>query len=298
MKIGFIGQGWIGKNYADDFEQRGYDIVRYSLEEPYASNKEKIKDCDIVFIAVPTPSTPDGFDDSIIKGVIKLIGKGKTAVIKSTVLPGMTESIDEENPDVFVLHSPEFLFRHTAAHDAANPYRNVVGIPKEDDEYKRKAEEVMSVLPRAPFEIICSTKESEFIKYGWNVHFYFKNIFTNIFYDMVANVGGDWETIRKAVIADPRIVEEHTHPIHKGGRGIGGDCHIKDFAAFTEIYKKTVGNKLGLDVLESLKNKNIHLLIKSKKDLDLLAGVYGEEAIKKMVEEHGEGILKNLKDRR
>ncbi len=30
MKIGFIGQGWIGKNYADDFEHRGYRVVRYS----------------------------------------------------------------------------------------------------------------------------------------------------------------------------------------------------------------------------------------------------------------------------
>jgi len=56
--IGFIGQGWIGKNYADDFEKRGYETVRYSLEKPYVDNKEKIKDCDLVFIAVPTPTTP------------------------------------------------------------------------------------------------------------------------------------------------------------------------------------------------------------------------------------------------
>ena len=28
MKIGFIGQGWIGKNYADDFDARGYAVVR------------------------------------------------------------------------------------------------------------------------------------------------------------------------------------------------------------------------------------------------------------------------------
>ena len=58
--IGFIGQGWIGKNYANDFEARGYATVRYALEEPYKANEDKIKDCDIVFIAVPTPSTPTG----------------------------------------------------------------------------------------------------------------------------------------------------------------------------------------------------------------------------------------------
>ena len=98
--IGFIGQGWIGKNYADDFEKRGYETVRYSLEKPYVDNKEKIKDCDLVFIAVPTPTTPTGFDDSILRQTVKLVGKGKIAVIKSTVLPGTTESIQRENPDI------------------------------------------------------------------------------------------------------------------------------------------------------------------------------------------------------
>lgn len=38
MLIGFIGQGFIGKNYADDFENRGYEVVRYALEEPYLKN--------------------------------------------------------------------------------------------------------------------------------------------------------------------------------------------------------------------------------------------------------------------
>ncbi|MEY3784652.1 MAG: hypothetical protein RLZZ230_974, partial [Candidatus Parcubacteria bacterium] len=52
MKIGFIGQGFIGKSYADDFENRGFEVVRYALEELYINNKELIKDCDIVFVAV------------------------------------------------------------------------------------------------------------------------------------------------------------------------------------------------------------------------------------------------------
>ena len=65
IKIGFIGQGYVGKNYADDFERRGYKVVRYALEEPYRKNKEQIRDCDLVFIAVPTPTTPKGFDESI-----------------------------------------------------------------------------------------------------------------------------------------------------------------------------------------------------------------------------------------
>ena len=44
MKIGFIGQGFIGKSYADDLERRGHAVVRYALEEPYRKNKDKIQE--------------------------------------------------------------------------------------------------------------------------------------------------------------------------------------------------------------------------------------------------------------
>ena len=107
--IGFVGQGFIGKNYADDFERRGYETVRYALEEPYIANKDKIRDCDFVFIAVPTPTTLKRFDDSIVRASVALIGKGKTAVIKSTIVPGTTKDIQSQYQDREVVYSPEFL---------------------------------------------------------------------------------------------------------------------------------------------------------------------------------------------
>src|SRR3989338_1490205 len=107
--IGFVGQGYVCKNYADDFENRGYSVVRYSLEEPYRGNKDLIKDCDVVFVAVPTPSTPKGFDASIVDGALKLIGKGKIAIIKSTVVPGTTRKLQARHSGITVLFCPEFL---------------------------------------------------------------------------------------------------------------------------------------------------------------------------------------------
>ncbi len=86
-RIGCIGQGWIGKQYADDFEHRGFEVIRYALEEAYKDNKDKIAECDIVFIAVPTPTTTAGFDDSIVRGVLPLVGIGKIAVIKINTSP-------------------------------------------------------------------------------------------------------------------------------------------------------------------------------------------------------------------
>ncbi len=277
--IGFIGQGWIGKNYADNFVERGYEVVRYAMEEPYVKNKEAIKDCDIVFIAVPTPTTPQGFNNNILRSVVPLVGVGKIAVVKSTILPGTTESIQAENKNIFMLHSPEFLTESSAAYDAANPNRNIIGIPVDSDEYRGKAQEVMAVLPYAPYQVICRAREAELIKYGGNCWFFFKVIFVNMLYDLAQKLGVQWEVVQDAMAADPRIGRTHLNPIHQGGRGAGGHCFIKDFAAFTELYKQEIGDELGQKALESLVEKNIDLLVKSKKDIDLLKGVYGEEII-------------------
>ena len=280
-QIGFIGQGWIGKNYADDFEKRGFEVVRYALEEPHVNNGDRIAECDIVFIAVPTPTTPKGFDDSILRQAVKKVGKGKIAVIKSTILPGTTESIQKDNPEIYVLHSPEFLTEATAAYDAAHPNRNIIGIPLENELYRKLAQAVLAVLPRAPYQKICRAQEAELIKYGGNCWFYFKVIFMNMLYDLAQASGLDYQIIKEALAADPRIGSTHLDPIHKSGRGAGGHCFIKDFAAFTEIYQKAVGDEFGLKVLESLKHKNINLLVSTNKDLELLKGVYGEEVVKK-----------------
>jgi len=279
LKIGFIGQGWIGKNYADDFENRGYEAVRYSNEKPYIKNKNKIKDCDIVFVAVPTPTTPEGFDDGIVRSVMKLIGKGKTVVIKSTIVPGTTESIQKENPDIFVLHSPEFLTESMVKHDVANPWHNLIGIPKQNGIYELKAAEVLAILPPARFITkICPAKETELFKYGRNCFFFTKVIFMNLFYDLALKNGCRWETLREIMAADPWIGEMHISPVHKSGRGAGGHCLIKDFAAFIDLYKKYVKNdKKGIEVLLANEAKNIELLVNSKKDLDLLNGVYGKK---------------------
>lgn len=283
FKIGFIGQGWIGKNYADDFENRGFNVVRYSMEEPYVKNRNKIRDCDIVFIAVPTPSTPRGFDFGIVKEVVKLVGKGKVAVIKSTMLPGSTSLIQKVNPEIFVMHSPEFLSEATAAYEASHPDRNIVGIPKNTKEYVAKAEMVMSVLPMAPYRKICDAKEAELVKYGGNCFFYTKVIFMNIVYDLAKELNCDWEVVRDMMIADSRIGSVHMNPVHKGGRGCGGHCFVKDFVAFMQIYKKLLPNdKKGLAVLSANEKKNIELMVSTKKDLDLLLGVYGKEVLSKV----------------
>jgi len=278
-KIGFIGQGWIGKNYADDFAKRGFDIVRYSLEPEYAGNKEKIKECDIVFIAVPTPTTPAGFDDTILRQAIKGVGKNKIAVIKSTILPGTTESIAKANPEIMTVHSPEFLNEVTAAYDATHPDRNIIGLPEMSEDYKLAAKRVILVLPKAPYELICGSREAELIKYTHNCFAYSKISFINILYDWINANKADWETVKEAMLANTKGLEKYIEPIHKGGRGAGGHCFIKDFAAFCNAFEKQVGEKTAVELLDSMQKRNAYLLKLTNKDTDILEGVYGEDGI-------------------
>jgi len=276
MKIGFIGQGWIGKHYADDFEARGYDVTRYALEAEYIGNKEKIADCDIVFVAVPTPTTEAGFNDSYVRDALTNVGKGKSVVVKSTIVPGTTENLQNQFPDIFVFHSPEFLVEKTASYDASHPNRNIVGIPKDTDEYRRRAEEILSVLPTAPYEKVMSARDAEFVKYAGNCFLFTKVIFMNLLYDLVEKSGGDWQDIRSALIHDPRIGISHTEPVHNSGRGAGGDCFIKDFEAFRRMYAEYVNDEFGNAILANEVYKNIQLLSRSNKDIELLKGVYGD----------------------
>jgi len=276
-RIGFIGQGYIGKNYTDDFEKRGYEVMRYALEEPYIANKEKIQECDIVFIAVPTPTTPKGFDDHVVREAVNLVGVGKIAVIKSTILPGTTEDIQKAHSDIVVLNSPEFLSEATAAYDAAHPAQNIIGIPEDTDKHREAAEFVLSILPKAPASLICKSTESELFKYVHNLNGYTQIILFNIIHNLAKKLNCDWEPIHKAVEADPFISNSYALPIHKSGRGAGGHCFIKDFAAFINLYEECIDDKEGVQALRSFEEKNKELLIKSGKDIDLLRGVYGNE---------------------
>lgn len=284
LTIGFIGQGYVGKNTANDFEARGFKTIRYALEEPYTKNKDKIKHADVVFVAVPTPSTPKGFDDSILRSIVPLVGRGKTLVIKSTVVPGTTESIQKEHPHITILFSPEFLLEKTAAHDASFPIMNIIGMPDDSAVYREKAEMVLDILPESPYKQVMTSREAEIFKYVHNIHAFVRILFANMIHNVAERHGADWAPISEAMAADPYMNAQanyYNNPVHKGGRGAGGHCFVKDFAAFVDTYKKSCPeDKAAATALEALEEFNIGLLRDSGKDLEIVEGVYGKDALK------------------
>jgi UDP-glucose 6-dehydrogenase len=75
-----------------------------------------------------------------------------------------------------------------------------------------------------------------------------------------------------------KVVDNSGHQGAKKGRGAGGHCFPKDFAALRELSSKKVGKKSSTTkLLETLEKYNIELLIHSKKDLGLLEGIYGSK---------------------
>jgi UDP-glucose 6-dehydrogenase len=87
--------------------------------------------------------------------------------------------------------------------------------------------------------------------------------------------------------ADPRIGASHMQPIHqyahmadKIGRGAGGHCFIKDFAAMRHHFEDVRSfDKETITLLRAFEAKNNQLLQDTAKDPDLLYGVYGDSAL-------------------
>jgi len=128
----------------------------------------------------------------------------------------------------------------------------------------------------APYTKITTALNAELIKYMGNVYLTQKVVLANLFHDLAEASGVDYQDIRDAVGADPRIGYNHLDIDDLGGRGAGGFCFIKDLAALREAYETRIPEDVtGRALLAALEEKNINLLVDSGKDIELVEGVYG-----------------------
>ena len=273
--VGVIGQGYVGSSYADYFESEDRAVVRYSLDPAHADAKEKIRECRVVLVAVPTPTRDGACDTSALEQALSLIGSGSFVLIKSTVPPGTTARLQSAFPELLLFHSPEFLSEATAAHDARNPFITILGMGVENAAYEAAAQELAELLPAAPRTLVCTSGEAELCKYAHNTSGYFQVVFFNLLYDFAAAHGMSWERIQSMIEADPFMAGRYANPLHGGGRGAGGRCFVKDFEAFLSAYRTKVDDPSGISVLTAVRDKNIELLRGSGKSVDLVADVYG-----------------------
>jgi UDP-glucose 6-dehydrogenase len=216
----------------------------------------------------------------IVEEALSLVPKGKIAVIKSTVVPGTTEALQKKMPDITILCSPEFLSEKTAREDTDHPTNTIIGLGADTDIHRNAAAIILNILPKGVNEYVCKAREAEIFKYLFNCFGYTKTVFLNVFYDLAMQMEADWEIVQKMIEGDPMVAnEKRNKAVHKGGRGAGGNCLLKDFVAFKEIYARIVADEEGVSLLNALEKKNLALLKSTNKDQDLVKKVYGTKSI-------------------
>ena len=108
MNIGIIGLGVVGTAIKFGFERLGHDIFYHDVVKD--TSITDILDTEVCYICVPTPESEDGscnisIVESVLDELIEHDYKG-IACIKSTVVPGTTERLQEKFKSLAIV--PEF----------------------------------------------------------------------------------------------------------------------------------------------------------------------------------------------
>jgi UDPglucose 6-dehydrogenase len=202
---------------------------------------DAIRKTDLTFVCVGTPSNNDGaINLDQIREVSHTIGKSlasydgdHTIIVKSTVLPGTSETLvipilEKESgkkafKDFGVASNPEFLKEGTAIEDFFHTDRVVIGV--NDLKTKEVLERLYQPLNAPIFTTTIRT--SEMIKYTSNSFLATKISFANEIGNLCKNMGIDSYEVFKGVGLDARI---NPH-FFRSGIGFGGSCFPKDVKA-------------------------------------------------------------------
>lgn len=290
MRVAIIGTGYVGLTTGVALAYLGHQVVGLDVDarkvemlrqgkipiyEPWLAEltelarhnltftttyAEAIPGADVVFIAVGTPSLPDGNPDlryvrSAAQSVGEHLGDGYTVVVnKSTVPIGSGNWVETIVRDAFeachgqkpsgrfvVASNPEFLREGSALFDTLYPDRVVVGTRESQalevlyNLYKPILEQTFPAprfLPRpeglAAVPLITADQASaELIKYAANAFLALKISFVNEIAQLAERVGADVTQIAKGIGLDQRIGPRFL----QAGLGWGGSCFGKDTAA-------------------------------------------------------------------
>jgi UDPglucose 6-dehydrogenase len=170
MKIGVIGAGRLGICFALLCESAGYEVLVSDIREDYVNdlnnrkivtnepevenllrssknfratvdNKEVIRECNVIYTLVATPSLEDGsYDVSYVWDVVndlkeefETISSRKYFVVGCTVNPGDCDKFREQLPSkVKVLYNPEFIAQGSIIHDLRTADMVLLGINQYD----------------------------------------------------------------------------------------------------------------------------------------------------------------------
>ena len=292
MKITMIGTGYVGLVTGTCLAGLGNDVICVDIDENKINKlnddiipiyepglkdlietniKEKrisfttniqygIKESDVIFIAVGTPSDDKGNADlSFVCDVAKNIGKymNKYTVIvdKSTVPVGTSDivkKIIKENQKIDIeydlISNPEFLREGEAIKDFMNPDRIVIGY--ETEKSRKIMEKIYSGIERTGKPIMYTDiKSAELIKYASNAMLATRISFMNMLAPLCEKVNANIKEVSKGLGLDSRIGPRFL----QAGVGYGGSCFPKDIKALIKTLEE---NNCNADLLNAVENIN------------------------------------------
>ncbi len=280
MKITVIGTGYVGLVSGTCFAEMGIDVTcvdvdaakidalcsgvvpiyEPGLDELIRKNMEcgrlhfstslpdSLRNSEVVFIAVGTPSREDGSADlhyvfDVAAEIGETLDHYTVVVTKSTVPVGTSFKVKSLMADALsrrgvtidfdIANNPEFLKEGAAIKDFMSPDRVVIGVENE------RAEKIMRRLYK-PFIVvndriqITDIASSEMIKYASNAMLATRISFMNDIANLCELVGADFNKVRKGVGSDTRIGNKFLY----AGCGYGGSCFPKDVKALVSTAER------------------------------------------------------------
>lgn len=271
-RISIVGLGKLGACMAAAFASRDFDVIGVDvnpetvnlvnsgeapvdepfLQETIAVNKtrlrattdhhEAIRESDLTFVIVPTPSDKQGLFslNSVIKA-FEQIGKALASknkyhlvILSSTVLPGATRygllpvleaaSGKKCGHHFGLCYGPAFIALGSVIHDFLNPDFTLIG--EFDGGAGNQLEACYSeLMPSKPRCVRMNLENAELSKIALNAFITTKITFANMLAGLCERVpGGDIDTVTNALGSDSRI----GHKYLKGALGYGGPCFPRD----------------------------------------------------------------------
>jgi GDP-mannose 6-dehydrogenase len=279
MKISVLGLGYVGAVSAGCLAKDGHEVIGVDPErtkvdlinagrspiiekdidgiiaEQVAAGRlaastdvsTAVRHTDLVFVAVGTPSLPNGgIDLKYIRRVCEQIGRSiqthpgaPVIVMRSTMLPGTMRDVVIPTLEKFsgkrageefgVCINPEFLREGTAVHDYYHPPKTVIG------EMNRASGDLLAALyAKMPGPMIrTDVQTAEMVKYADNVWHALKVGFANEMGNVCKAVGVDGHKVMNIFCQDQKL---NLSPYYlKPGFAFGGSCLPKDVRAL--LYK-------------------------------------------------------------
>ena len=292
MKIGIIGAGRLGLTFALLCEKNGYDVIVSDIREDYVfnlnqkicitnepliqsmlldttkfsattNNVEVIKNSDLIFIFVSTPSTLVGdYDTTKVFDVVSDFYSansqdiqlyGKKVIVGCTTNPGDTEQVQQRLNmfNVQVAYNPEFIAQGEIVKGLEQSDIVLIGT-----EYTELGDDLIDIYNKIQTTTVnayvMSPKAAELTKIGINCFLTTKISYANMMGDIMIKSGLENEIsmVLSAIGGDTRVGKKYMNY----GFGFGGPCLPRDNRALGH-YAKNLGMELNLPLTVDNFNK-------------------------------------------